>query len=250
MAIPELRTPTDATIAGRLAFRFPASADEAGWGLRFGRELNATDDRRHFNRSGTGIPVIEGKHILPFAVDLAAPADYIDTALVEQAIGRRPFEAARLAYRDVASATNRLTLIAAVLPAGTVTTHTLFCLRSPLDEDTQHFLAGMLNSFVANYLVRLRVTTHVTVAIVERLPLPRLPVASLEFVRMVTLARHLASKPADLDPLARLQALAARLYELDAATFAHILRTFPLVDERIREASLRAFESDSEGRAG
>jgi hypothetical protein len=35
---------------------------------------------------------------------------------------------ARLAYRDVASATNRLTLIAAVIPARAATTHTLFCL--------------------------------------------------------------------------------------------------------------------------
>jgi hypothetical protein len=250
LAIPELRSRADASIAGRLGFRFPASGDEAGWNLRFGRELNATEDRRHFNRAGTGIPVIEGKHIAPFAVDLAAATDSVDPGLVEGSIGRRPFEAARLAYRDVASATNRLTLIAAVLPAGTITTHTLFCLRSPLDEDAQHFLAGMLNSFVANYLVRLRVTTHVTVAIVERLPLPRPAATSLAFARIATLARHLASEPNDSDAMARLQALAAHLYELDTRAFAHILGTFPLVDERICKASLTAFESASEGRAG
>jgi hypothetical protein len=243
LAIPELRSRADASIAGRLAFRFPASGDETGWNLRFGRELNATEDRRHFNRAGTGIPVIEGKHIAPFAVDLTAATDCVDPGLVEGSIGRRPFEAARLAYRDVASATNRLTLIAAVLPANTITTHTLFCLRSPLDEEAQHFLAGMLNSFVANYVVRLRVTTHVTVAIVERLPLPKPAAASLEFVRIATLARHLASEPNDCDAMARLQALAAHLYELDTRAFAHILGTFPLVDERIREASLTAFES-------
>jgi hypothetical protein len=243
LAIPELRSRADAAIAGHLAFRFPASGDETGWNLRFGRELNATEDRRHFNQAGVGIPVIEGKYIAPFAVDLAAATDCVDPGLVEGSIGRRPFEAARLAYRDVASATNRLTLIAAVLPAGTITTHTLFCLRSPLDEDAQHFLAGMLNSFVANYLVRLRVTTHVTVAIVERLPLPKPALASLEFVRIATLARHLAAAPEDLDAMAQLQALAAHVYELDAAAFEHILGTFPLVDGRIREASLTAFES-------
>ena len=242
LAIPELRTPADAAIAARLAFRFPAAADEGGWGLRFGRELNATEDRQHFNRSGAGIPVVEGKHIRPFAVDLGAATDYVDPEVAARAIGRRPFESARLAYRDVASATNRLTLIAAVLPARTITTHTLFCLRSAVDENGQQFLAGMLNSFVANYMVRLRVTTHVTVAIVERLPLPKPAVSSLEFVRMAALARHLASEPNDLDAMVRLQALAARLYEIDAATFAHILETFPLVDERVREASLKALE--------
>ena len=38
----------------------------------------------------------------------------------------------RLAYRDVAGATNQLTLIAALLPAGCVSTHTVFCLRTPI----------------------------------------------------------------------------------------------------------------------
>ena len=73
----------------------------------------------------------------------------------------------------MASATNRLTLIAAILPAGSVSTHTLFCLRTPLPLPSQHFLCGLFNSLVVNYLVRLRVTTHVTTTIVERLPVPR-----------------------------------------------------------------------------
>jgi hypothetical protein len=241
LAVPELRTPMDATIASRLTCRFPASGDESGWHLRFGREMNATDDRKHFNRCGAGIPVIEGKHIAPFVVDPGAATDYIDPALVEQSIGRRPFTTGRLAYRDVASASNRVTLIAAVLPPGTITTHTLFCLRSAVDDDGQHFLAGMLNSFVANYLVRLRVTTHVTVAIVDRLPVPRPAAESLEYARMVALARRLASAPDDLDAMAQLQALAAHLYEIDAGGFAHILGTFPLVDPRLRQATMTAF---------
>ena len=36
----------------------------------------------------------------------------------------------------------------------------------------QYFLCGLFNSFVVNYLVRLRVSTHVTTALVERLPVP------------------------------------------------------------------------------
>ena len=59
-----------------------------------------------------------------------------------------------------------------MLPAGCVSTHTVFCLRTPLPLARQHFLCGLFNSFVVNYLVRLRVTTHVTTATVERLPIP------------------------------------------------------------------------------
>ena len=42
-----------------------------------------------------------------------------------------------LAYREVAAATNRLTLIAAILPADTITTHTVFCLKEPLDDECE-----------------------------------------------------------------------------------------------------------------
>ena len=79
----------------------------------------------------------------------------------------------RLAYRDVASPTNRQTLIAAIVPRETVTTHTVFCVKETLDEEAQQFLCGMLNSYVADYLVRMRVGTHVSAAIVARLPVPR-----------------------------------------------------------------------------
>ncbi len=193
--------------------------DEAGWNLQFGRELNASDDRSLLQRvRRTGLPVIEGKHIAPFALDTAGVTRSHRPALVEHAIGRRPFEHPRLAYRDVASSTNRLTLIAAILPAGVITTHTLFCLRDPpADEDVQHFIAGIFNSFVANFMVRLRVTTHVTVAIVERLPVPRPARRSAAVCRYRDAGAAAAADPADRASMARLQAAAAKLYELDAA---------------------------------
>jgi len=191
LAVPELRSVLDARIAASIVFGAPASSAAEGWGLRFGRELNATDDRGHFNQTGDGLPIVEGKHIQPFAVDMRACQQHIRPSAAERLLGRRPFDHARIAYRDVASATNRLTLIAAVLPAGTITTHTLFCLRTPLDDEAQHFICGLLNSFVANYLVRLRVTTHVTVSIIERLPLPKPQRASPEFGRIAAIARSL-----------------------------------------------------------
>ena len=141
----------------------------------------------------------------------------------------------------MASSTNKLTLIAAVLPPGVVTTHTLFCLRTPLDDEAQHFLAGMFNSFVANYMVRLRVTTHVTVAIVENLPLPKPPRSDRGFGVIADCARRLARARDDVALQAKLQSAAARLYRLDRDAFAHILESFPLVDDALRDASLAAF---------
>ena len=135
----------------------------------------------------------------------------------------RTYSRPRLAYRDVASSSNRLTLIAAIVPAHTVTTHTLFCLKGDVDADVQQFLCGVFNSFVANYLVRLRVGVHVTVSIVERLSVPVLAPEAPAFRRIVALATGLAKNPSDQRSAAMLQGLVARLYRLGRSDFTHIL---------------------------
>src|SRR6185295_11448125 len=105
------------------------------------------------------------------------------------------------------------TLIAAVLPGGCVSTHTVFCLRTPLPPSAQHFLCGLFNSFVVNYLVRLRVTTHVTTGTVEQLPIPTAAAAPAAFHEIAALA-HLLARRADAPARARLNARVAALYQL------------------------------------
>jgi hypothetical protein len=148
------------------------------------------------------------------------------------------FTRARLGYRDVASPSNRLTLIAAILPPRAVSTHTVFCVKAETELDVQEFLCGVFNSFVANYLVRLRVNTHVTVAIVEQLPVPRPPRDSIAFDAVVRLSRVLSKTPRDSSSAARLQGLVAALYRCSEPEFAHVLQSFPLVPVAERAAAL------------
>jgi hypothetical protein len=245
LTIPWVQTKADVAILERAAALFPPLGSSGGWSVQFGRELNATEDRHAFHRPGTGMPVVEGKQIQPFRVDLALSRHGIrpQDAALKLRDGRhlRP----RLAYRDVASATNRLTLIAAVLPAGCVSTHTLFCLRTPLTLADQHVLAGLLNSFVVNYLVRLRVTTHVTASVVERLPVPTRADAPSAAREIAVLARRLA-RHRDAGDEARLQALVARLYQLTTEEFAYVLSTFPLVPEAVRANALNVFATEAQ----
>ena len=240
LAIPELRTPVDVAIVERAASLFPPLSSEIGWSAQFGRELNATDDRGRFG--GRGLPVVEGKHIAPFRVHL----DHCDHRIAAAEAGRvlktRSFDRPRLAYRDVASATNRTTLIAAILPSGCVSTHTLFCLRGPLRLSHQHFLCGLFNSLVVNYLVRMRVTTHVTTATVERLPIPP-PGYSPSAEREVAALARVLSRRNSRDAWVRVQVLAAQLYQLTPAEFAHVLETFPLVGSEDRNAARQAHDS-------
>jgi hypothetical protein len=249
LVIPYVAGARDLEILHAVTFSVPALGDRDGWRIRFGRELNATDDRHHLHERSEGLPVLEGKHLLPFSVDVTAPALHIDravaAALVDPAstFGRR-----RLAYREVASATNQLTLIAAVLPAGTITTHTVFCLKTDLDDDSQDYLCGMLNSFVANYLARMRVGTHVTAGIIDRLPVPVLRRDDPRFREIADLSRSIAAAArvgtahaALDDDRARLQALAAHAYAIRSSHFHHILATFPLVPRNERDAAMTAF---------
>lgn len=245
LAVPDLRTVGELALTARLYERVPALADPRGWGVRFGRELNAADDRPAFVPPGRGLPVIGGKQIGPFVVDAAAAAAAIPEAeAVRRLGGDTSFRRARVAYRDVASPTNRLTLIAAIVPPGVVTTHTLFCLKTPLPLDAQHCLTALLNSYVANYLVRQRVATHVTVALVERLPVPRPPEGTKAFRELARLAAYLAGRPPAAGPAAaRAQALAAALYGLDGTEFDEVLGTFPLVPEVEKDAAREAFRA-------
>ena len=50
IAVPDVRSRRDVDILHAIAFTTPALGDPAGWHVHFGRELNATDDRRHFGR--------------------------------------------------------------------------------------------------------------------------------------------------------------------------------------------------------
>src|SRR5206468_664754 len=81
----------------------PALGDPHGWAVRFGRELNATDDRGCFGSAGA--PVLEGKLIEPFVVRVDRARARISERVADQLLGDR-WRHSRLAYREVASATN------------------------------------------------------------------------------------------------------------------------------------------------
>ena len=254
LAVPEIASAAALGILTTVADRVPALGDPSGWNVRFGRELNATDDRPHFvarerPAAGDVLPVIEGKLLSPFQVDVDAARTGITTTSAEALLDpAATFSRARIGYRDVASATNKLTLIAAMLPAGVVSTHTVFCLKTALPERDQWCLLGLLNSLVANYLVRLQVTTHVTTAVMLRLRVPRPASGSVECDELARLSRQLAATGvADASPdYAALNTIAARCYGITTEEYATILDSFPLIPERQREACLKSFAMTNE----
>jgi Eco57I restriction-modification methylase len=250
-SLPLLKQLDDLDIVSSVVSTVPRLSAERGWHVAFGRELNATDDRPHFvtrarRDEAELVTIVEGKHLEPFRVlsdtcTLGIPAAGA-AALIDPL---RTFRRRRIAYRDVASATNRLTLIAAILQPGTLSTHTLFCSKMPLADDAQYCLLALLNSLVANYLVRLQVTTHVTTALMARLPVPRPAPESDEFDTLAAHARALErTGVAGHDIVyAEINAIAARLYGLTDKQYAHVLHTFPLIPQSLRERCLAVYRT-------
>lgn len=254
LTIPEVTNATALGIMSAIAERVPPMADAMGWGARFGRELNATEDRPHFKRSTSRsegqLAIIEGKQLSPYQVDVGRSQFGINRKDATPLLPEKPFDRARIAYRDVASATNKWTLIAAMLPAGTVSTHTVFCLKSALPERSQWCLLALLNSLIANYLVRMNVTTHVTASLMSRLPVPRPEDQSPEFKQLVKLSRRLAATGVteESEAYAELNAIAARLYGVTADEYAHVLATFPLISSAQRDLCLATYVRATESR--
>jgi hypothetical protein len=250
LSIPLLSSPNDLDILLHVSASIPPLASPEGWSVQFGRELNATEDRPHFvtpcGSAGAGlITIVEGKHLEPFRLRSDLPRLAIPRRAVSQLLDReRTFGRLRLAYRDVASATNRLTLIAAVLPPGVVSTHTVFCLKSKLGEQEQYCLLALLNSLVANYLVRLQVTTHVSSGLMQRLPVPRPDGHDPAFRELARLAHSLSVSGIEVaqESYVRINTISATLYGITAKQYAHVVSTFPLLRDQLRNTLVSDYE--------
>jgi hypothetical protein len=200
--------------------------------------LNATESRSHCGPSG--LPIVEGKHVGRFVV-AGDSGRRIPRAAAIRLLPAGRFDSPRLGYRDVSGASNSRPLIAALIPPGIVTTHTVFCLRTALPAERQHFLCGLFNSFVVNAVTRLLMGGHVTTGLVEDLPVP--PWRADDRQRLIALlAQELSERPDDPTAAAILEAHVARMYELDADAFGAVLQSFPLVPVEERQQAMAAFQ--------
>ncbi len=197
---------------------------------------------------------------------------------------RLDHECYRLAFRDIAASTNERTMIAAVLPREVFAGNTLN-LSMPwrfevtgqvwrqlptLGAQEMLYLTACLDSFVVDWMLRQKVTSHLNQFYVYQIPLPRLaedaealqPIATRagqltcvsaafdDLAQAVGLRSHRGGVP---DPVERarlraeLDGLVAHLYGLTEVEFGHILSVFPLVAEPVKIAALNAYRDVARG---
>jgi hypothetical protein len=270
----------------------------------YGEELHMNRAAEYFYTDPTPIPLYEGKMIWQFDHQYAPPKFWVKEDEIRakfmpirlkrvQKVSRDAklnleinleqmqldYESYRLGFRDVTGSTNERTMIVTILPPRVACGNTLRLERvysdrvidrklelnvTVISTKSKCFLAAVLNSFVLDYLIRQKVTNHLSSFYVYQLPVPRLTAQDPAFAPIVERAAKLICTTPEFDDLAaevglgshangvtdpaqraqlraELDGLIAHVYGLTEAEFSHILSTFPLVGEAVKAAALAEY---------
>lgn len=194
LSIPEIRNKALLSIITNVYDRNPLLSDPGkGWSVGLlQEELNRTRDSKLFKRNTSGWPLFEGKNFHQFIPDYEKPEYSVEpedglrrteARRIYDSVNKKIHEVVRLAYRMIASSTNVRTMVACVLPPRSFCPHSA-TLVFPVINDTLNpenkeyqvlvsYLAGILNSFVFDFLVRTRVTMNLNYFHVMQTPTPR-----------------------------------------------------------------------------
>ncbi len=286
LSLVEFSTGIDIEIAQKiLRFNLLGEALSDTWNIKFYREFHMTDDAYLFHEEYKPGRLIlyEGKVIHQFTHIFGKPRYWVDEKEGRKALlGRKKdvgqkldYQTYRLGFRDIASNTNERTLISTIIPPAFHGNKLPAVMvfddgKSLIDNPTQLFACAIFNSFTVDYLIRQRVTTTINYHYLYQLPIPRFILGNQYFDQLVEHAAKLICTTPEFDDLAaelgfgshkngvtngveraRLRAeidgMVAHIYGLTEAEFAHILSTFPLVDQAVKDAALAAFREVERG---
>jgi len=276
----EFKSEIDLIIVQKL-LQYPLLGDVVSnvWSLTLGSEFHMTMDKELFKPPEDGrLRLYEGKMMWQFDSHYADPTRWVDESEGREAlIGKRAEDAGqvlgyqqhRLAFRSAGENTNERNLIATILPKNVFCGNSLTVSREFSGSQQQLlFVCAVFNSYVLDWLLRLKIQRNLNMFLIYQLPVPRLneldprfaPIASRaarlicttpefdDLAKEVGLKRHQPLEPLERARLrAELDGLIAHLYGLTEAEFAHILTTFPLVAEPVKVAALNAYRDVGKG---
>ncbi|MBO1069750.1 MAG: hypothetical protein HEQ13_10430 [Dolichospermum sp. DEX189] len=184
----------------------------------------------------------------------------------------------RLGIRTVTGATNERALVVSIIPKNVVAGNSLM-LSIPINDEIfnkklaqkelyspPQLLAtvSILSSFVCDWFIRQQILTNLNMFYIYQLPVPRLTEKDAYFQEIVERAAKLICTTPEYDELAKevgleshkngitderergkiraeLDGIIAHLYGLTEGEFSHILNTFPIVAETVKDAALKAY---------
>jgi hypothetical protein len=281
LSVMEFKSDVDVRIAERM-LRFPLLGEQLDsvWNLRLTREFDMTNDSHLFKpQPAKGrLPLYEGKMIHQFDAHFAEPRYWVDekegrkALLGKEADARQilNYQNYRMAFRDIAASTNERSAIGTLLPrnvfaGNTLPLHFSLYADAPDGNDLLSVLC-IFNSFVFDWLIRQKITSHLNLFYVYQMPAPRLSKRDRLFQLFAARAAQLICTTPEFDDLrktveadlglvitpatdqdtraqlrAELDGMVAHLYGLSQDEFAHVLSTFPLVAQATKDAALAEY---------
>jgi hypothetical protein len=198
----------------------PVFSLKDGFEFRRVRELESAD-KHLFNtnlaKPDSNIAVLTGSSFYLWSPDFGDPyafvmGDAIDEILTKvirstsqarsaysglkiRSFADLPMNKARIAFRDVTNATNTRTMIPCLIPAGVTAIETAPCLlRLQGDEVDEAYVLGVMSSIPFDWYARRVVELHITMEVLDSLPLPRPAEFDPRRQRVVELAGRLAAR--------------------------------------------------------
>jgi hypothetical protein len=218
LAIPEFGHPFDVSIARKLHGRLASfgQPQKAANDRIYMREIDMGNDRDVFGNEADGIPLFEGRMVEAF--DYRAKA-YVSGRGRQAAWKELPFgslekrispqwripredipdkaegraSSYRVGFCDVGGVTNQRFLMAAMIPPDSLCGHSVPTIMfEPEDDRLSLFWLGLANSFCLDFLARQKGALHMTLTLVDSLPLPRRFTGSAVEIAIASHAARLA----------------------------------------------------------
>lgn len=287
--IPDFKSKFEVDLLKKIYESHPLINSENGWKIEFKRELDMTNnsdlfihkDKVEFKKNY--VPLYEGRMVYQF--DYAAkkylngearramwedlrwddkdivPHYYLK---VDDAKKQFPnYDKTRVGFCDIAGQTNQRSVQTALLPGETISGNKVPTVKFEKDNIAIKLLwIAITNSFVFDWLMRLRISTTINFFHWNQIPMPVLDTFSSEAKYLIKLSAKLSfitghtNKDKEellcyykgeltendispsLDPRerqylrAKIDALIAKLYGVDLSELSYILHQFPLLDKK------------------
>jgi hypothetical protein len=199
MAIMEFAAQSEIDVCSRMYALYPKFGSEVRDAPRrhYMREVDMGTDRDLFSEGDEGLPVFEGRMIDTYDYrakgyvsgrgrsaewedyEFGSPKKRIRSQWrivaekIPEKLGART-DRFRVGFCDVASPTNQRSLVATLLPGRCISGHSVPTVEfSPADMNYLLLWIGVANSLVLDFLVRPKVSLHMTYTVMDSLPFPR-----------------------------------------------------------------------------
>ncbi len=251
LSIIELKSKKDVELLKKL-YQHPILQNHKNFQLR--REFDITLDSQLFNSEKEGLILYEGKMIEQYEYQFKAPRYWITKENILKKYGSdyKDYIECRLGFRAIAASTNRRTMLCTLLPPNVCCGNSILVTKLFNAKDKKRvisvnrllYLTGILNSFIFDYLLRLKVTTNINMFIIYEMPVPQPNERDLDFQKIIETVKTAypdlfenKSKKDYLDTTklrmmikTEVEICVARLYGLNSDDLRYILSQFHLKD--------------------